>query len=102
MVVDVPSPYNAILGRPWKNSMDAVVSTRYLAVKFPTYQGVRVVKGDQAAARQCYFSLIKASSKRKETNETLPINSLDLCDEIKTLRSEPVDELIPIMVFSRR
>ncbi|GAV80116.1 LOW QUALITY PROTEIN: hypothetical protein CFOL_v3_23578, partial [Cephalotus follicularis] len=59
VVVDVPSSYNTILGRPWQNIIDVVVSTRYLAVKFPTDQGVGLVKGDQAIARQCYFSSIK-------------------------------------------
>ncbi|GAV79166.1 hypothetical protein CFOL_v3_22631 [Cephalotus follicularis] len=40
LVVDTPSPYNAIVGRPGLNLMEAIVSTRHLLVKFPTRFGV--------------------------------------------------------------
>ncbi|GAV88809.1 hypothetical protein CFOL_v3_32230 [Cephalotus follicularis] len=36
LVVDTPSPYNAIIGRPGLNAMEAIVSIRHLLVKFPT------------------------------------------------------------------
>ena len=40
MVVDLPSAYNVILGRPTLNKMRAVVSTYYRAIKFPTSVGI--------------------------------------------------------------
>ncbi|GAV85246.1 hypothetical protein CFOL_v3_28684, partial [Cephalotus follicularis] len=52
LVVDTPSPYNAIIGRPGLNLMEAIVSTRYLLMKFPTRFGVGEARGDQQAARQ--------------------------------------------------
>ncbi|GAV66258.1 LOW QUALITY PROTEIN: hypothetical protein CFOL_v3_09768, partial [Cephalotus follicularis] len=52
LVVDTSSPYNAIVGRPGLNLLEAIVSTRHLAVKFPTRFGVGEVRGDQQAARQ--------------------------------------------------
>ena len=52
-IVSSFSPYTAILGRPWIHSMRAVPSTLHLKIKFPTKQGVIVIRGDQQAARQC-------------------------------------------------
>ncbi|GAV78231.1 hypothetical protein CFOL_v3_21699, partial [Cephalotus follicularis] len=52
LVIDTPSPYNAIVGRPGLNLLEAIVSTRHLVVKFPTRFGVGEVRGDQQAARQ--------------------------------------------------
>ncbi|XP_022880891.1 uncharacterized protein LOC111398189 [Olea europaea var. sylvestris] len=50
-VVRVLMAYNAILGRPLLNKIKAIVSTFHLAMKFPTSNGVGVVRGDQIAAR---------------------------------------------------
>ena len=36
LVVDKPSAYNIILGRPTLNAVKAMVSTYHLAMKFPT------------------------------------------------------------------
>ncbi|GAV68946.1 hypothetical protein CFOL_v3_29402, partial [Cephalotus follicularis] len=52
LVVDKPSPYNPIIGRPGLNLMEAIVSTRHLLMKFPTRFGVGEARGDQHASRQ--------------------------------------------------
>ncbi|GAV74748.1 hypothetical protein CFOL_v3_18228, partial [Cephalotus follicularis] len=52
LVVDTPSPYNAIVGRPGLNLLEAIVSTRHLLMKFPTRFGVGEVRGDQEVARR--------------------------------------------------
>ena len=41
-VVDVESPFNAILGRPWITTLNAVPSVAHQCLKFP-YEG-KVVK----------------------------------------------------------
>jgi len=46
MVIDTHLPYNAIPGRPLLHQISAVVSTKYLTLKFPTVKGVIVVKGN--------------------------------------------------------
>ncbi|KAK3035317.1 hypothetical protein RJ639_034025 [Escallonia herrerae] len=51
MVVKVPSAYNAILGRPTLNRLQAVVSTYNLKMKFPTEHRIGEVKGDQTTAQ---------------------------------------------------
>ncbi|XP_022855572.1 uncharacterized protein LOC111376800 [Olea europaea var. sylvestris] len=42
-VVRMPMAYNAILGRPLLNRIQAIVSTFHLAMKFPTSNGIGVV-----------------------------------------------------------
>ncbi|GMN38363.1 hypothetical protein TIFTF001_007585 [Ficus carica] len=54
IVVDRPSAYNVILGRPTLNAIKAVVSTYHLAMKFPTKGGIGVFRGNQKGARKCY------------------------------------------------
>ncbi|XP_030936073.1 uncharacterized protein LOC115961195 [Quercus lobata] len=46
LVVDCPSSYNVIVGRPTHNKWKATTSTYCLKVKFPTNNGVGEVKGD--------------------------------------------------------
>ncbi|KAK3011634.1 hypothetical protein RJ639_011209 [Escallonia herrerae] len=48
--VKVPSAYNAILGRPSLNRLQAVVSTNHLKIKFSTEYEIGEVKGDQTTA----------------------------------------------------
>ena len=46
LVVDCPSSYNVIIGRPTLNRWKSATSTYCLKVKFPTENGVVQVKGD--------------------------------------------------------
>ncbi|XP_021867041.2 uncharacterized protein [Spinacia oleracea] len=60
-VVDCPSAYNVILGRPWIHKMKAVSSTYHQSIKFPTKWGVMEVKGQQREAKKCYETALKPS-----------------------------------------
>ena len=46
-IIDTPSPYNIILGRPWLHAMGAVPSTLHQLLRFPTEHGIEEVRGDQ-------------------------------------------------------
>ncbi|GFS29200.1 hypothetical protein Acr_00g0005780 [Actinidia rufa] len=46
IMVDCPSPYNAILGRPTLGGIKAITSTYHLKMKFPTLTGIGEVKGN--------------------------------------------------------
>ncbi|KAL0462748.1 UNVERIFIED_CONTAM: hypothetical protein Slati_0162400 [Sesamum latifolium] len=47
LVVDMPSAYNLILGRPTLNTFHAVVSTYHMKLKFPVGDNMGEVRGDQ-------------------------------------------------------
>ena len=46
IMVNAFSPYIAILGRSWIHAMAAMPSTLHMKVKFPTKDGIAVVKGN--------------------------------------------------------
>ena len=58
LVVDCPSSYNVIIGRPTLNRWKAATSTYCLKVKFPTDNEVGGVRGDQILARECYQAIL--------------------------------------------
>jgi hypothetical protein len=62
LVIDQPSTYNAIIGGPTLNKLRAGTSTYHLMMKFPTKEGVGVVRGDQLATRKCYNNSMKKIS----------------------------------------
>ena len=51
IVVDVFSPYTAIMGRPWLHSLGAVSSTLHQKVKYPSRGQVLEIMGSQSMAR---------------------------------------------------
>ena len=52
IVVNVPSPYNAILGRAWIHAMEAVASTYHQVIRFIGTSGRQEdIFGDQAASK---------------------------------------------------
>ena len=57
-MVDCPSSYNVIIGRPTLNRWKAATSTYCLKVKFPTNNGVSEVRGDQILARECNQAIL--------------------------------------------
>ncbi|XP_073033128.1 uncharacterized protein [Primulina eburnea] len=63
-VVDIPSAYNGIIGRPSLKDFRAVASTYHQKLKFPLGKGVGVLCGDQKAARRCYEGVVREEGKR--------------------------------------
>ncbi|XP_026451548.1 uncharacterized protein LOC113351844 [Papaver somniferum] len=64
-VVDVVSPYEEILGRPWIAGIKGVASAYHQKLRFPSYRGVLEVLGDPQAARQCMQLDIQQSEERR-------------------------------------
>ena len=76
-VLNVQSPYNAILGRPWFHMMRAVSSTHHQLLKYPTPSEM-VHQGDQAMTRMVAAVGRKKSGSAQKTsraghNEDSPI-----------------------------
>ena len=47
LIVDAPSAYNILLGRPSLNAIKAIPSAYHMMIKFPTVSGVGMVRGYQ-------------------------------------------------------
>ncbi|XP_028086313.1 uncharacterized protein LOC114287236 [Camellia sinensis] len=60
LVINTPSPYNAILGRPWIHQMETVPSTYHQLIRFPMEHGVEQISGDQVASKHCFMAALKA------------------------------------------
>ncbi|XP_041000666.1 uncharacterized protein LOC121246556 [Juglans microcarpa x Juglans regia] len=60
LVVRTRSTYNAIIGRPTLNALEAITSTYHLKIKFLTKAGIGEVRGEQVLARECYVQELKS------------------------------------------
>ena len=92
LIVDAPSAYNILFGRPSLNAVRAVLSAHHMIIKFPTANGVGIVRGDQRVARACYL----ASMKQKAI-DSIYMDDLDMRDEV-SIRPTPSEELEPIQL----
>ncbi|KAL0381661.1 UNVERIFIED_CONTAM: hypothetical protein Sangu_0230400 [Sesamum angustifolium] len=85
LVLDAPSAYKVILGRPSLNSFQAIASTYHLKLKFPTPAGIGEEIGDRRQARECY-----ANSLKGELNNQPIIKSGILSKEKTTVTTKEV------------
>ena len=90
LVVDAPSAYNMLLGRPSLNVIKAIPFAYHMMIKFPTVSGVGMVRGDQRVAKECY-----SASMKQKTVDNIYLDELDMRDEVLTL-PEPSEELEPV------
>ena len=91
-IVDAPSAYNILLGRPSLNAMRAIPSAYHMVIKFLTANGVGMVRGDQRIARDCYSAFMK-----QKTIGSVYMDELDMRDEMST-RPTPSEELEPVQL----
>jgi len=60
LVVNAPSAYNILLGRPTLNKTGAVPSTRHMKVKLPSMEEMIItIRSDQKEAKKCYENSLK-------------------------------------------
>ena len=81
-VVDSPSSYNVIIGRPTLNRWKAATSTYYLKVKLPTEQGVGEIRGDQVLARECYQAVLASKENHLWVIEN---KTLEIVEKLETI-----------------
>ena len=88
LVVDYPSSYNEIIGRPTLNRWKATTSTYCLKVKCPTDNGVGEVKGDQILARECYQVVLVAKENHTWMIEEKGENKMEALETVTLTRGE--------------
>ena len=91
-IVDAPSAYNMLLGRPSLNAIRVFPSAYHMIIKFPTANGVEMVRGNQRIARECY-----STSMKQNMVDNIYIDELDMRDEVTT-RPAPSEELEPVQL----
>ena len=92
LIVDASSAYNMLLGRPSLNAIRAVPSTYHMVIKFPTANGVGMVRGNHRIAKECY-----SASMKQNTVDNIYMDELDMRDEVTT-RPAPSEELEPVQL----
>ncbi|KAL0394941.1 UNVERIFIED_CONTAM: hypothetical protein Slati_4460300 [Sesamum latifolium] len=105
LVVDIPSAYNVILGRPTLNIFRAIIFTYHMKIKFPVVGGVGEAQADVLQARKCYVEAIKRGKKRileetsgeenpsKRGKDPMPRRELK---EETPITVQPVEELLTV------
>ena len=89
LVVNSPSSYNMIIGRPMLNHWKAATFTYCLKVKFPTKQGVGEIKGDQVLARECYQAVLALRENHTWTIEEKTPEIVEKLETIKLVEGSP-------------
>ena len=79
LIVDAPSAYNMLLGRPSLNAIKVIPSAYHMMIKFPTTGEVRMVRGDQRVARECY-----SASMKQKAIDNVYMDELDMRDDVNT------------------
>ena len=92
LIVDAPSAYNMLLGRLSLNAIRVIPSSYHMVIKFPTANGVGMVRGNQRVAREYY-----STSMKQKMVDNIYMDELDMRDEVST-RPEPSEELEPIQL----
>ncbi|XP_031249007.1 uncharacterized protein LOC116106835 [Pistacia vera] len=72
LIIDCPSAFNGILGRPLLRNFKTVTSIYHLKMKFPTSTGIREVSGSQRAPRDCYVKAVQMTCKGKGISRGIP------------------------------
>ena len=77
LIVDAPSVYNILLGRPSLNAIRAIPSAYHMIIKFPTTNGVGMVQGDHHVARKFY-----STSMNQKAVSNIYMDELAMRDEV--------------------
>ena len=87
-----PIGIHVLLGRPFLKTIRVIPSAYHMVVKFPMENGVRMVRGNQRVARECYL----ASMKQKAV-DIIHMDELDMRDKLDT-QPTPSEELEPMQL----
>ncbi|XP_075479273.1 uncharacterized protein LOC142520159 [Primulina tabacum] len=88
-LVDSPSSYNIILGRPAMNESRDVASTYHQKIKFPVGARVGEVRGDQPSSRKCYVEAVRADqSKTRREGKRARVDGVEGGGEVHFVAEE--------------
>ncbi|XP_028080064.1 uncharacterized protein LOC114281712 [Camellia sinensis] len=89
-MIDTPSPYNAILGRPWLHAMRVVPSTLHQLLRFPTEQRIEEVREDQVQTKNYFMVEMKSNCNVREAKKVeIEDKDIGVLDDVG---KEPVEK----------
>ncbi|XP_073127795.1 uncharacterized protein [Henckelia pumila] len=99
IIVDAPSAYNAILGRPAMTTFMAVASALHQKIKFPVGNEVGEVEGDQIIARKCYVEEVRIEQKVARTDNVgrpglSVMEKVNLIEDTSVTTEEEIEEIM--------
>jgi len=99
LVVNVPSAYNILLGRPVLNRLRVMASTHHMKMKLPDLSGkVIVIKSDQQKAERCYENNLKTKRGVFMVVQRSPIEDdsagVSRAENARDRRPEPVGNIM--------
>jgi len=60
LIVNAPNSYNIVIGLPSFNRLGALLSTKFLVMKYPLDDGgIGTIKVNQKVSRECYPASLK-------------------------------------------
>uniref|UniRef100_A0A803P0U9 Uncharacterized protein n=1 Tax=Cannabis sativa TaxID=3483 RepID=A0A803P0U9_CANSA len=65
VLINVPSAFNSMIGRPTLYDLKAVTSIYHLCLKIPTRHRVGCLRGDQQSTHNCYNLALSKAKKEK-------------------------------------
>ena len=89
MIVDCPSSYNVILGRPTLNRLKATTLTYCLKVKFPTSHRIGEIRGDQLLAWECYQTVLTSKENHAWMVEEEPKKPTKDLEDVELVEGDP-------------
>ena len=116
VIIRGSSAYNAILGRPLLAQMKVASSIYHLCMKFPTPNGVGIIRGSQHEGRICYGESVKdtdglpkrARTEKPQAAEIAPesrvVSTIATGDDLgprmpeKETNAKPLEELVEIVL----
>jgi len=89
-VVDSPLSYNVIIGRQTLNRWKATNSTYCLKVKFLTENRVKVIKGDQVLAYECYQAILTSKENHTWIIEEKNPETIEALETVELVGGRPM------------
>ena len=73
LIVDCPSAFNGVIGRPLLKALKAVTLIYHLTMNFPTVEGTGHVRGSQYDSRKCYNKSLRLAKIEKKLHQMMEV-----------------------------
>ena len=107
LIVDCPSAFNGMIGRPLLKTLKVVSSIHCLTMKFPMAAGIEQVRGKQWDSRECYNKSLELAEKREKLPQVLDVEkvskgtietNIDPYFQEEESMARPIEELIKVQM----